>query len=105
MEEVRLGEKRGSRPKVKLLISGFKLRSVYLQHSCSFLFLKLLWVQKKSVRTRPEEEKEVQGREEKKTGRKERMEGLLQLPQVHPVGSSPPETTYPTLCSLVPEEQ
>lgn len=48
-------------------------------------FIKLLWVQKKEE-DKAEEEKEVQGKRERKTGRKERMEGLLQLPQVHPVG-------------------
>lgn len=50
-----------------------------------------------------EEEKEVQG---KRGGKgRERMEGLLQLPQVHPVGSRHARKPYPTLCNLVPEEQ
>lgn len=83
MEEVR----KEDRPKVKLLISGFKLRSVYLQHSCSFLFSSNCYgCRRKSVRTRQKRRRRFRGREEKKTGRKERMEGLLQLPQVHPVG-------------------
>lgn len=89
MEEVRLGKKREqeNRPKLKLLISGFKFRPAYLQHSYSFPFSSNCHgCRRKSVRTRQKRRRRFRRREEKKTGRKERMEGLLQLPRVHAVG-------------------